>query len=84
MVLNDRAAAEEELLALSYKSKYRTTVLNLSGLCGGERSMRHVVGRIAPSKEALKMAVSSNFLIGEFPQCLIVTDILTQNRAVSI
>lgn len=51
---NARAAAEEELLALSTP----TTILNLSGLWGGARAVKHWVGRVAPTKEALKNKVS--------------------------
>ncbi|KAF8972320.1 hypothetical protein BDZ97DRAFT_1020548 [Flammula alnicola] len=47
-----RAEAEEELLALS--PSVPTTVLNLSGLWGGTRLGRNWVGKVAPSKEALK------------------------------
>ena len=44
-----------ELLALNGEggSKIRTTVLNLSGLWGGERHPRHWVGRVADTKERL-------------------------------
>ena len=52
---NTRAAAEKELLALSPKT--RTTVLNLAGLWGGPRAVKHFVGRVAPTKEALKARV---------------------------
>ena len=52
---NPRASAEQELLALS--PEFLTTVLNLAGLWGGQRSMRNYVGRIAPTKEALKAKV---------------------------
>ena len=50
-----RAAAEQELLALAPATP--TTVLNLSGLFGGPRAMKHVVGRVAPTKEALRRSV---------------------------
>ncbi|KAF9037627.1 hypothetical protein BJ165DRAFT_1353396 [Panaeolus papilionaceus] len=50
--LTPRAEAEEELLSLS--SEHPSTILNLAGLWGGSRSMRGVVGRLAPTKEALK------------------------------
>lgn len=46
---NERALAEQELLGLSH-----TAVINLSGLWGGERSMRNYVGRVASSKEDLR------------------------------
>lgn len=52
---NERALAEQELLELS--PKVPTTVLNLAGLWGGTRSMKNYVGRVAPSKEALKAKV---------------------------
>lgn len=55
--LNKRARAEDELLALNFKS-IQTTVLNLSGLWGDNRSMRNWVDRVAPSKEALKAKAS--------------------------
>ncbi|PPQ66901.1 hypothetical protein CVT24_008516 [Panaeolus cyanescens] len=57
-----RAEAEEELLSLS--SQYPSTVLNLAGLWGGSRSMRAVVGRLAPTKEALKNRASLHMIHG--------------------
>lgn len=53
---NPRAAAESELLALSPHTAH-TTVLNLCGLWGGQRQTRHWVGRVAPTKAALKAKV---------------------------
>lgn len=50
--------AEDELLSLVPRHR-RTTVLNLSGLWGGERSVKHWVGRVAPTKEALKKKVGT-------------------------
>ena len=50
-----RGTAEQELLALS--PEVPTTVLNLSGLWGGARAMKHYVGRVAPTKEVLKSKV---------------------------
>ncbi|KAF7967973.1 hypothetical protein HWV62_32443 [Athelia sp. TMB] len=49
---NPRAAAEAELLALR-----DTAVLNLAGLWGGARSIRRYVGRVAPTKDALRNKV---------------------------
>ena len=54
---NPRAAAEAELLSLS--SGTPTTVLDLAGLWGGPRAVKHVIGRVAPTKEALKDKVRS-------------------------
>ncbi|EKM58570.1 uncharacterized protein PHACADRAFT_90130 [Phanerochaete carnosa HHB-10118-sp] len=59
---NTRAAAEAELLALSPETP--TTVLNLSGLFGGPRAVKHVVGRVAPTKEALKSSGSLHMIHG--------------------
>jgi len=56
----DRAIAEIELLALS--PAVSTTILNLSGLWGGTRSMRNWVGRVAPTKEALKTKVCNIYV----------------------
>ena len=56
---NARAAAEDELLALSPDTP--TTVLNLSGLWGGTRAAKHYVGRVAPTKEALSTKVSASW-----------------------
>lgn len=55
---NPRAVAEAELLGLP-----DTTVINLSGLWGGERSMRGYVSRVAPSKEALRNKVMHVFVL---------------------
>ena len=55
-ILNGRASAESELLALSPDTP--TTVLNLAGLWGGSRSPRNWVGRVAPTKEALRNKVT--------------------------
>ncbi|KZP06342.1 hypothetical protein FIBSPDRAFT_923037 [Athelia psychrophila] len=56
---NPRAVAEAELLGLP-----DTTVINLSGLWGGERSMRGYVSRVAPSKEALRNKTSLHMIHG--------------------
>ena len=48
-------AAEQEFLSLA--PEYHVTVLNLSGLWGGQRAVKHWVGRVAPTKEALKNKV---------------------------
>lgn len=53
---NARAAAEDELLALSPDTP--TTALDLSGLWGGTRTVRHLIGRVAATKDALKSRVS--------------------------
>lgn len=55
-ISNDRSNAEDELLALS--PGIPTTILNLSGLWGGQRSVKNWVGRVASTKEALKNKVS--------------------------
>ena len=52
---NPRAIAEDELL--SHSPAVATTVLNLCGLWGGDRSMRNWVSRVAPTKEVLKSKV---------------------------
>ncbi|KAI0091166.1 hypothetical protein BDY19DRAFT_886087 [Irpex rosettiformis] len=57
-----RGAAEKELLALSPDTQ--TTVLNLSGLWGGQRAMKHYIGRVAPTKEALKNKGSVHMIHG--------------------
>lgn len=59
---NVRAAAEDELLALA--PRVPTTVLNLSGLFGGPRAVKHVVGRVAPTKEALRNKGSIHMIHG--------------------
>lgn len=61
---NKRAAAEEELLKLSGHESVRTTVLNLCGLWGGERSMRRYVSRIAGTKEQLRNKGSIHMIHG--------------------
>ena len=52
---NDRAKAEIEFLDLNKESStaIKTTVLNLSGLWGGERHPKHWVERVADTKEKL-------------------------------
>ncbi|KDR68548.1 hypothetical protein GALMADRAFT_78443 [Galerina marginata CBS 339.88] len=57
-----RAEAEDELLALS--TTFPATVLNLSGLWGGTRQPKNWVGRVAPSKEALKNKGSIHMVHG--------------------
>lgn len=57
-----RGAAEAELLALS--PEFPTTVLNLAGLWGNLRSMRKFVGKVAPTKEALKNKGSLHMIHG--------------------
>ncbi|KAJ7587346.1 hypothetical protein C8J56DRAFT_827592 [Mycena floridula] len=57
-----RANAEQELLALS--PEIPATVLNLSGLWGGSRSMRNYVSRVAPTKEVLQNKGSLHMIHG--------------------
>ncbi|KAJ7222891.1 hypothetical protein C8J57DRAFT_1198216 [Mycena rebaudengoi] len=52
-IVTNRSSAEVELLALS--SFAPTTVLNLAGLCGGQRLPRNWLARVAPTKETLKI-----------------------------
>ncbi|KZS92775.1 hypothetical protein SISNIDRAFT_412105 [Sistotremastrum niveocremeum HHB9708] len=59
---NRRAIAEDELLSLSPTVK--ATILNLCGLWGGSRSMRNYVGKVAPTKEALKEKGSLHLIHG--------------------
>ncbi len=54
-----RAMAEDELLELG------GCVLNLSGLWGGERNVRHWVDRVASTKEMLKSKKSLHMIHGE-------------------
>ncbi|KXX75683.1 hypothetical protein MMYC01_208396 [Madurella mycetomatis] len=53
-----RAVAEDELLALG------GCVLNLSGLWGGSRHPRHLVGRVAGSKDAVRQKTSIHLIHG--------------------
>ncbi|KAJ7614112.1 hypothetical protein FB45DRAFT_1064928 [Roridomyces roridus] len=57
--LTGRSNAEAELLTLS-----RTTVLNLAGLWGGQRVVKNWLGRVAPTKEALKAKGSIHLIHG--------------------
>ncbi|KAL5525483.1 hypothetical protein ACEPAG_6819 [Sanghuangporus baumii] len=59
---NDRARAEEELLGLS--PTIPTTVLDLSGLWGGQRHPQNWVQRVAPSKDALSQKGSIHLIHG--------------------
>ncbi|OAV88629.1 hypothetical protein PTTG_08467 [Puccinia triticina 1-1 BBBD Race 1] len=66
---NARAESEDELLQLNgskpiSKLEVRTTVMNLSGLWGGSRSIRNYVGKVAPSIEALSMKTSVHMIHG--------------------
>jgi len=61
---NPRANAETELLALSHDTP--TTVLDLCGLWGGSRRVRHWVGTVAPTKEALKMKIRAHILFARY------------------
>ncbi|KAF7424020.1 hypothetical protein PC9H_009320 [Pleurotus ostreatus] len=55
----DRAASEDELLAIG-----NGTVLNLAGLWGGKRDTRNWVGKVAPTKEALRNKGSIHMIHG--------------------
>ena len=55
---NDRAIAEDELLKLG------GCVLNLSGLWGGARQVKHWIDRVAPTKEKLKEKTSLHMVHG--------------------
>ncbi|EKM79012.1 hypothetical protein AGABI1DRAFT_75582 [Agaricus bisporus var. burnettii JB137-S8] len=57
-----RATCEDELLALSPHPP--TTVLNLAGLWGDQRSPRRWVPRVAPTKDALKNKGSLHLIHG--------------------
>ncbi|KAI0671343.1 hypothetical protein C8Q78DRAFT_1069058 [Trametes maxima] len=59
---NDRAKAEIELLALA--PEVPTTVLDLCGLWGGPRHFKNWIGRVAPSKDALKQKGSIHLIHG--------------------
>ncbi len=56
---NTRAIAEDELLALG------GSVLNLAGLWGGQRQVKHWVDRVAGTKEMLKGKGSLHMIHGE-------------------
>jgi hypothetical protein len=56
-----RVLTEVELLNIL---KTSSCVLNLSGLWGGTRDMRHVVGRVAPTKSALAQKGSIHMIHG--------------------
>ncbi|GJJ08166.1 hypothetical protein Clacol_002374 [Clathrus columnatus] len=60
---DSRAIAEDELLSLSQDS-IRTTVLNLSGLWGGERNPRNWITRVASTKELLISKTSLHLIHG--------------------
>ncbi|KAJ3996549.1 hypothetical protein F5050DRAFT_82990 [Lentinula boryana] len=59
---NERSNAEDELLALSPVTP--TTVLDLAGLYGGDRTMKRWVGKVAPTKEVLKNKGSIHLIHG--------------------
>ncbi|KAJ4471567.1 hypothetical protein J3R30DRAFT_3660257 [Lentinula aciculospora] len=59
---DERSDAEDELLALSPGTP--TTVLDLAGLYGGERTMKKWVGRVAPTKEVLRNKGSIHMIHG--------------------
>ncbi|KAL0959338.1 hypothetical protein HGRIS_014599 [Hohenbuehelia grisea] len=61
-VSNARSTSEDELLALS--PNVPTTILHLSGLWGGQRDMRKWVGRVAPTKDALRNKGSIHMIHG--------------------
>jgi hypothetical protein len=50
---NARGKAENELLSLNIPHNSQV-VLNLAGLWGGERNPRNWVGKVLPTKEALR------------------------------
>ncbi|KAF9534021.1 hypothetical protein CPB83DRAFT_805083 [Crepidotus variabilis] len=65
-----RAQAEDELLRLS--PEHPSTVLNLSGLWGGSRLPKNWVGRVAPSKEALKTKAGLHMIHGmDVARCIL-------------
>ena len=59
-----RARAESELLSL-HSLINLTTILNLCGLYGGERSIRRYTGRIAGTKEQLSQKGSIHMMHGK-------------------
>ncbi|KAJ3794597.1 hypothetical protein GGU11DRAFT_842977 [Lentinula aff. detonsa] len=59
---NERSNAEDELLALSPVTP--TTVLDLAGLYGEDRTMRRWVGKVAPTKEVLRNKGSIHMIHG--------------------
>ncbi|KAJ4496727.1 hypothetical protein C8R41DRAFT_761556 [Lentinula lateritia] len=59
---NERSDAEDELLALSLETP--TTVLDLAGLYGGNRTMKRWVGKVAPTKEILRNKGSIHMIHG--------------------
>ncbi|KAL0058873.1 hypothetical protein AAF712_014411 [Marasmius tenuissimus] len=61
--LNARGEEEEELLSLS--PEIPTTVLNLGGLWGGQRSMRNWVDKVLPTKEITKNKGSLHMIHGD-------------------
>jgi len=60
---DSRARAEEELLMLCGEG-FSSTVLNLAGLWGGDRSFRNWVSRVAPTKSALEVKKSVHAIHG--------------------
>lgn len=61
--MNDRGAAEEELLRLSPDTAL-TAVIDLAGLWGGQRSPRNWVRRVAATKDALRDKGSIHMIHG--------------------
>ncbi|KAI8451185.1 hypothetical protein BY996DRAFT_7318986 [Phakopsora pachyrhizi] len=66
---NPRARSESELLSLNESDrfdgmKFRTTVLNLSGLWGDDRNIRNYVSKVAPSKDVLRNKTSVHMIHG--------------------
>ncbi|EGG04182.1 uncharacterized protein MELLADRAFT_49258 [Melampsora larici-populina 98AG31] len=65
---NIRAKSEDELLRINQtiigSMKFYTTVLNLSGLYGNERSIRNYVSKVAPTKEILSTKTSIHMIHG--------------------
>lgn len=65
---NIRARSEDELLELNHTTlesiTFYTTVMNLCGLYGKERSIRNYVSKVAPSKEILSTKSSIHMIHG--------------------
>ncbi|KAH6913604.1 hypothetical protein BKA70DRAFT_1421868 [Coprinopsis sp. MPI-PUGE-AT-0042] len=57
-----RSDQEDALLSLS--PRHKTTVLHLAGLWGGARTPKNWTGKVAPTKEALRLKASLHLLHG--------------------
>ncbi|KAF9001486.1 hypothetical protein BDQ17DRAFT_1426448 [Cyathus striatus] len=62
IICNSRSCEEEELLSLF--PQIPTTVLNLGGLWGGSRSPRNWVGKVLPTKDAVRNKGSTHMIHG--------------------